>query len=112
MTTSGRAAGLMIVVVCSVLILSTVAFAHDNEQHVMGTVTKVDEGSITVKTKAGETKTVMVTPSTKYVKGEVAATQKDLRMGDRVVIHAAPMGDMLHATEVRIGSTPSPEHQH
>ena len=69
----------------------------------MGTVTKVDEESISVKTKTREIKTVMVMPSTKYLKGEAAATQKDLKVGDRVVIHAAVMGDMLHAMEVKIG---------
>jgi hypothetical protein len=65
-----------------------------------------------VKTKDGDVKEVMVMPSTKFLKGEAAATQKDLKVGDRVVIHAMPMGDMLHATEVKIGGTPPPEHQH
>ena len=52
---------------------------------------KIEEGSIVVKTKEGD-KTVMVMPSTKSVKGTAAATQKDLKVGDRVAIHAAPMG--------------------
>jgi hypothetical protein len=57
------------------LIYSTLLLAHGNEQHVMGTVTKVDAGSISVKTKTGEIKTVMVVATTKLVKGQAAATQ-------------------------------------
>ena len=93
------------------LFLTAMAFAHGDEQHVMGKVIKVEDASITVKTKDGVVKAVMVTPSTKYMKGEAAATQKDLKVGDRVVIHAVPMGDRLHATEVKIGRGPAPEPQ-
>ena len=46
------------------------------------------------------------------MKGEAAATQKDLKVGDRVVIHAMPMGEMLHATEVKIGDAPPTKSQH
>lgn len=96
--TTGR-----ILIAGTVLLFSTLVLAHGNEQHVMGTVTKIEEGSIVVKTKEGDTKTVMVMPTTKFVKGTTAATQKDLKVGDRVVVHAEPMGNMLHATEIKIG---------
>jgi len=86
-----------------ILILSTIVFAHGDLLHVMGTVTKVDEGSITVKTTTGEEKVVMIVATTKFLKGTAAATLQDLKVGDRVVIHAKPEGDMLHATEVKIG---------
>jgi hypothetical protein len=37
----------------------------------------------------------------------------DLKVGDRVVIHAKAMGDMLHATEVKIGEvSKETAHQH
>jgi ribosomal protein L2 len=85
-------------------------FAHGNEKHVMGTVTKVDDTSIVVKTKEGD-KTVMVMPTTKFMKGTAALTQKDVKVGDRVVIHAMPMGEMLHATEVKIGTAPAAAEQ-
>ena len=88
--------------ICVLLFLSALVFAHGNEKHVMGTVTKIEDGSIVVKTKEGD-KTVMVLPTTKFVKGTATVTQKDVKVGDRVVIHAMPMGDMLHATEVKIG---------
>jgi ribosomal protein L2 len=97
--------------ICVLLFLSALVFAHGDEKHVMGTVTKVEDGSIIVKTKEGD-KTVMVLSTTKFVKGTATVTQKDVKVGDRVVIHAMPMGDMLHATEVKIGAAPAPQHQH
>ena len=96
--------------ICILLFLSTMVFAHGNEKHVMGTVTKVDDTSIVVKTKEGD-KTVMVMPTTKFMKGTAALTQKDVKVGDRVVIHAMPMGEMLHATEVKIGTAPAAAEQ-
>jgi len=96
--------------ICILLFLSTMVFAHGNEKHVMGTVTKVDDTSIVVKTKEGD-KTVMVMPTTKFMKGTAAITQKDVKVGDRVVIHAMPMGEMLNATEVKIGTAPAAAEQ-
>lgn len=86
-----------------ILILSTIVLAHGDQLHVMGTVTKIDAGSITVKTTTGEVKMVMVLPTTKFLRGTAAATAQDVKVGDRVVIHAKPGGEMLHATEVKIG---------
>ena len=97
--------------ICVLLFLSALVFAHGNEKHVMGTVTKVEGDSIIVKTKEGD-KVVAVTSTTKFVKGTATVTQKDVKIGDRVVIHAMPMGDMLHATEVKIGTAPEAQHQH
>lgn len=97
--------------ICVLLFLSALVFAHGNEKHVMGTVTKIEDGSVVVKTKEGD-KTVMVMSTTKFVKGTTAVTQKDLKVGDRVVIHAMPMGDMLHATEVKIGAAATAQPQH
>jgi len=34
-----------------------------------------------------------------------------LRVGDRVVIHATPEGNMLHATEVKIGEIKDSMHR-
>lgn len=89
--------------VYTVLILATMVWAHGDQQHVMGTVTKVDALSISVKTTDGAVKTVMVTAETKFVKNGSTAKLGDLKIGDRVVIHAKTIEDMLHATEVKIG---------
>jgi hypothetical protein len=46
---------------------------------------------------------------TKFVKSGVPASMKDLKLGDRVVIHAGKMNDKLMAHEVRFG--PTEKHQ-
>src|SRR5258707_5773619 len=92
-----------ILAVCAALILAIMVWAHGDEQHVMGTVTKIDAMSISVKTADGAVKTVMVMPETKFVKNGSTKKLGDLKVGDRVVIHAKAIGDMLHATEVKIG---------
>jgi hypothetical protein len=103
MTTRNRITKPGILAVCALLILSTFVFAHGNEQHVRGTVAQIDAASIRVKTTDGEEKTVMIAPDTKFVRGTSPATPQDLKVGDRVVIHAKPERGMLHATEVQIG---------
>lgn len=110
---SNRSAKLTLLTVCTTVIFSTLAFAHGNQQHVMGTVAKIHGVSITVKTTEGTVKIVMIIADTKFVKGSSPATQRDLKVGDRVVIHAKTEGGMLHATEVRIGDEmKGSQHQH
>jgi hypothetical protein len=106
MTTSDKSTGRRILTAFAVLIFSTLVFAHGNEQHVIGTVAKIEPGSITVKTIEGDAKTVMIVADTKFVKGSSPATQQDVKVGDRVVVHARPEGGMLYATEVKIGQKP------
>jgi ribosomal protein S17 len=78
-------------------------FAHGKEQHVMGKVTAMTDTSITVQTKAKDPITVYTMAETKYEKSGAAASMKDLKVGDRVVIHAEKMGDKLMANEVQFG---------
>jgi Domain of unknown function (DUF5666) len=102
-----------ILAIWTVLIVATMAWAHGDEQHVMGTVTKIEGTSISVKTTDGAVKTVVVVPQTKFVRAGSMAQLGDLKVGDRVVIHAKAMGDMLHATEVKIGEvSKETAHQH
>jgi Domain of unknown function (DUF5666) len=81
-----------------------VAFAHGKAQHVMGTVTAMTDDSITARTAAKDPVTVYTMPETKYDKSGTPGSMKDLKVGDRVVIHAAKMNDKLMATEVRFGA--------
>jgi hypothetical protein len=93
-----------VLAVSMVFVMAVSLWAHGDEQHVMGTVSKVDGMNIIVKTQDGSLKTVMVTAETKYLKSGSAAKLEDVKVGDRVVIHAKKMDDMLHATEVKIGA--------
>ena len=101
-----------IAVLVSIQLLVTPVFAHGNEQHVMGMVTAVAENSITVETKDHQKVMVSVVAETKFMKGTAPATIKDVKVGDRVVIHAAKREDQLQAHTVRIGSTSPAAEQH
>jgi len=87
------------------LVLGTLAFAHGNLAHVMGTVVQVTDQSISVKIADGSIKVVAFDGETHFLKGSVPATIKDVLVGSRVVIHAHQNGDKFHAAEVKIGTT-------
>ncbi len=95
----------------STLILSALAFAHGGMDHVMGTVTEVSDHSVSVKTSEGAVTTVEFDGETKFIKGDSAASIKDVQVGSRVVIHAHRHDNSLHAAEVKIGVS-SPRSQH
>ncbi|HEX4809287.1 MAG TPA: DUF5666 domain-containing protein [Bryobacteraceae bacterium] len=101
-----------IVCTAAVLLLSLLgpicAFAHNGMEHVMGTVSAVTSGSITVDTVKHTKVTVLIDQSTKFANGSVTASLKDLKLGDRVVIHAKENADKkLVAAEVKWGAGPS-----
>jgi ribosomal protein S1 len=93
-----------IAVVVLLFTLSIIALAHGNEKHVMGTVTNISDNSITVETQAKKSVTVDVSDKTKFEKSGTAATLKDLKVGDKVVIHADASSGKLVASEVRFGA--------
>ena len=93
-----------IAVTTLLLALSVMVFAHGKEKHVMGKVTSVSDNSITVETTAKQSVTVEVNDKTKFEKSGAAATLKELKVGDKVVIHADAEGDKLVASEVHFGS--------
>ena len=93
----------LVAIPISLLFLTTLALAHGNEQHVMGTVTQVTDSSITVETKDHQKVTVSVVAETKFARGTSEATLKDVKVGDRVVIHAVKQEQQLQAHTVRIG---------
>jgi hypothetical protein len=80
-------ARLLILIACLSLI-SAAAFAHGDEEHILGTVASVAKDSISVKTAANALVTVAVVPGTTFAKNKTAAKFADLKVGDRVVIHA------------------------
>jgi preprotein translocase subunit YajC len=90
----------------SVLLTATV-YAHGGEQHVMGTVKAIDASSITVESDTHTRQTVNVSSQTKFINGGNPSTLSALKPGDRVVIHAKPVGKTLEATEVKFGAAPA-----
>ena len=91
-------------VVALLFALSVMALAHGKEKHVMGKVTSISDSSITVETTAKTSVTVEVTDKTKFEKSAAAATLKDLKVGDKVVIHADVSGNKLIANTVHFGA--------
>jgi hypothetical protein len=87
-----------------ILLLTTLAFAHGDMEHVLGTVVQVTDHTLSVKTKDGSTKVVAFDHETHFLKGTSPATIADVVVGARVVIHAHNHGTMLHAAEVKIGT--------
>ncbi len=96
------------ILLLGVVLFAGLAFAHGDEQHVMGTVTNITENTITVEVaaKQGDTQktkvTVNIVSSTKFEKMGAAATIKDVKIGDRVVIHAGKKDGKLEAHLVKI----------
>jgi hypothetical protein len=80
----------LIVAAATLLIGSTLVFAHAGMEHVMGAIMALTDSSITVETIQHKQITVLLDPSTKFTHSNVQASLKDLKVGDRVVIHAKP----------------------
>ncbi len=88
-----------VAIVALLLTLSLMALPHGKEKHVMGTVTSISDGSITVENTAKKSVIVDVNDQTKFDKSGASATLKDLMVGDKVVIHADVSGDKLVANQ-------------
>lgn len=78
----------VLILMACISMLAGAAWAHGGEEHVIGTVAKVDQSSITVKTTANKMVTVAVVPQSTFTKNKAAMSVGDLKVGDRVVIHA------------------------
>ena len=88
--------------------IAVAALAHGGEEHVIGTVARVSQDSITVDTTS-KMVTVAVAPETKFIRSKAAAKFADLNIGDRVVIHAKePTEGKLVADTVEF-SSPKPK---
>jgi hypothetical protein len=93
----------------SFLFFAIALSAHGDKKHVIGTIEKLNSGSVTVKTRDGKSVQVKLVPSTVYVArvdtADKPAALSDLAVGENVVIHATPKGDELEANEVRFSTT-------
>ena len=93
-----------ILAIVSLALLPTIATAHGGEQHVTGTVTKISDTSVTVKTTAGKTVEVGFDAKTTYARAKQPIQKTDIKVGDRIVIHAMEMNEKLVAHTVEIGT--------
>ena len=89
---------LLFVLAC--LLLSTTASAHSGGQHVLGTVTAIDEKHIEVKTLKGASVSVKLTKQVRFKDKSNPKSTEPPAVGDRVVIEATKENKMLTATDV------------
>src|SRR5215472_14390266 len=97
----------ILAIVCLAL-LPTIAAAHGGEEHVTGTVVKISDTSVTVKTTAGKTVEVgFDAKMTTYERAKQPIQKTDIKVGDRIVIHAMEVNEKLVAHTVEIGTAPA-----
>jgi hypothetical protein len=82
-----------------------IAFAHGGLVHVLGTVSETSPSTVTVTTTENKKVVVALDAKTQFVKSGVNVTAQDVKVGDRVVIHAKKDGDKLLAQTIQVGVT-------
>ncbi len=88
----------------SILLFLTIyipASAHGNMDHILGKVKSV-VGNLVAVEKDGKTTEVLLATTTTYEINGKPGKQADLKVGDRVVIHATKMNGKEIAHEVRL----------
>ena len=93
----------IIISLAAFFLAATLAVAHGNLQHVIGTVAKVSAASVTITTNSGKTVEVVLAGDTKISKAGQAMQKTDIQVGDRVVIHAEMEDGKLSAHTVELG---------
>ena len=97
--------------VALLLLTVSLAMAHGDKKHVVGTLEKINADSVTVRTADGKSVEVKLLPSTLYVSRvgneDKSAQPSDLAVGDRVVVHATPKGETLEANEIKFSTKAS-----
>ena len=90
--------------ILALALVPTIVSAHGNEIHVIGTVTEISDTSVTVKTTAGKTVEVGFDAKTTYTRAKQPIQKTDIKVGDRVVIHAVKVKEKLVAHTVELGA--------
>jgi hypothetical protein len=89
-----------LILAAAFIFLTATAWAHGTGQHVLGTVTAIDDKHLEIKTPKGAVVRVELNKSTRFKdKKDPKATQPP-SVGDRVVVEATKENKILTATEV------------
>src|SRR5712671_2848978 len=92
-----------LVAVLALALIPAIVSAHGGEEHVVGTVTRVSDTSVTVKTTAGKIVEVGFDAKTTYARAKLPIQKSDVKVGDRIVIHAVEVSEKLVAHTVELG---------
>ena len=97
---SGRAVSLWLTMI--LLAVATHAWAHEGFEHVIGTVVKVENNVLTVKTAKGNVD-VKLNDKTEITRNDQKALVADLKPGSRVVVDIPEGSKDQIAHSVKIG---------
>src|ERR1700722_3185865 len=100
MNTTKRKIQVAILAILYAALLPGIAMAHGGEEHVIGVVSKITETSITVRTTAGKLVEVGFDAKTTYSRAKQTIHKTDIKVGDRIVIHAVEVEKKLVAHTV------------
>lgn len=82
--------------------------AHGGAEHIPGTVKTIAADNITIETTKHEVLSIALSAKTVAMKGKAKGDLKDLKAGDRVVVHAEKdKAGKYHAEEVDYAAAPS-----
>jgi riboflavin synthase alpha subunit len=94
----------------STLLVAGSALAHGKAEHVMGTVQKISDDSLTVQTTKGDFVVVTLATTTRYLKSGEPSTLKELKVGERVAIDTDVHGGHPIASTVKFGAPQKMQH--
>ena len=100
---------LAIAVILGIVTVSAPLFAHGGFDHVIGTVSKVDNNVMTVKTAKGDVD-VKLNAQTEISKGDQKVAVDDLKPGTRVVVDIPEGSKDRTAHSVKMGGGAAAAH--
>ena len=103
-TTTKLKIQIALIAILALALLPAIVSAHGGEEHVVGTVTKVSDTSVTVKTTAGKMVDVGFDAKTTYARAKLPIQKSEVKVGDRIVIHAVEVNEKLIAHTVEVGA--------
>jgi len=90
------------------LALTVTLLAHGGGEHLAGTVRSIAADKLVLETAKHEVLTIVVTSKTQAVRSKARGDLKDLKPGDRAVVHAARnKAGQWEAEEVDFGAAPA-----
>ncbi len=101
-----RSIALLLLLAANLLLAPIAAIAHGDLIHVIGFVSKVSATAVSVKTLAGKIVEVQFGRKTNFLRSKTAIDKGSIKVGDRIVIHAAKMNGTLVAHTVELGTAP------
>ncbi len=93
-----------LLIIASVLILPTLAWAHGDAGHIMGTVTAIETDHVVIQTTKGHSLSLAFQPQTTFQQNGIHHKDARPQVGDRLVAEVTKIGLPQHhewvATEI------------